>query len=104
MRKKIENLITELEQGKTNAFRLINHHISKQEYSKIAMEDGKKHALVFTIDKLNKILNEAVVCGSQENHTMCERVDIYHRNHTNVKQYCLKCKKEFDFLGKEISS
>jgi hypothetical protein len=51
-----------------------------------------------------EILNEAVVCGSERNQTMCNRANVSLESNKNVAQYCFTCKKEFDFLGKEISS
>jgi hypothetical protein len=52
----------------------------------------------------NEILKEAVVCGRERNQTICDPISMSSDSNKNVAQYCVKCKKEFDFFGKEISS
>jgi len=101
MRKEIENLIKEVEQKKSNIkdYLLFDKHEKASYFGRGAIQ-----GLDFCIEELKKILNEAVVCGSERNQTMCKRVIICSQEVTEVAQYCLTCKKEFDFFGKEISS
>lgn len=81
--------------------------------TKTHLKNTKQHDILFSYwmgygvaltELKREILNEAGVCGSETYQTDCKTINALYGDEEDFGKYCLKCNRQFDKFGKEITS
>jgi hypothetical protein len=78
-------------------------HLSNTKISDVLFSYWMGYGVALTELK-REILNEAVVCGSETYQTDCKVINCLIGDEEKFGKYCIKCNRQFDKFGKEISS
>jgi len=78
-------------------------HLSNTKESNVLFSYWMGYGVALTELK-REILNEAGVCGSKTYQTDCNVINCLIGDEEEFGKYCIKCNRQFDKFGKEISS